>query len=60
MNGIGPNDTRFDSPATANLNFGHTITGNVITNGGQQIYLGSGVYLYAARLFQLEPSLPSN
>jgi hypothetical protein len=46
LNGIGPNDTRYDTAAAADVNHGHNISGNVIVDGGKQLVLGSGVYLF--------------
>ena len=46
LNGVGPNDTRFDSAAEADVNHGHNISGNVIVDGGKQLVLGSGVFLF--------------
>jgi hypothetical protein len=46
LNGVGPNDTRYDSPVAADVNHGHNISGNVIVDGGKQLVLGSGVWLY--------------
>ena len=46
LNGIGPNDTRFDSAAAADVNHGHNISGNTIVDGGKQLVLGSGVFLF--------------
>lgn len=45
-NGVGVGDVRYESPAAADVNHGHTIHNNVFLDGGRQIEYGSGVWLF--------------
>ena len=45
-NGVVPGDKRYDNATDADVNRGHTITGNLFWDGGKRIAYGSGVWLY--------------
>jgi hypothetical protein len=45
-NGIAPNDTRFESAAESDVNYGHLIDNNLIANGGLRTTHGSAVFFF--------------